>query len=148
MKYPSIPYITTLIILSLVTIGCQPGESEETAEIDMDSISSVRTAIKEKTQELSSLQAEINSLNDQLKKIDPTAKKAKVPVEVKTLELSTFESYSTFQANVMSDDLGMASSETGGRVTSLLVNEGDYVNSGQLIANVDLSTIKYRSKRS
>lgn len=143
MKSLNVSYlIYTFISCSILAVSCMPASDKAEVEIQMDSVESVRAAIKTKTQELSSLQSEIKSLNDQLQKIDPTAKRAKVPVEVKTLENSTFESYSTFQANVMADDLGMASSETGGRLTSLIVKEGQYVNAGQLIGSVDLSQIQ------
>ena len=134
-------FILLSLISGLVAIGCQPSGSS--AEVfDLESIEGIKSAIKQKTTEASSLQSEIESLSQKLQKLDPTAKKPKVPVEISTIEVETFESYSTFQANVTADDLGMASSETGGRITSLTVAEGDYVKAGQLIATVNLETIE------
>ncbi len=135
-----------LIIFSLLSVliglGCNPTATSDAQTYDLESVEGLRAAIKQKTSEVSNLQGELETLTDKLKKIDPTAKKPKVPVEVMTLEARTFESFSTIQANVTADDLGMASSETGGRLTTLNVKEGDYVEKGQLIATVNLETLE------
>jgi RND family efflux transporter MFP subunit len=134
-------FILLSLISAVVAIGCAPPDSGIEA-FDLESIEGIKSALKQKTDEVSILQTEIKSLTAKLQTLDPTAKKPKVPVEVSPIEVETFESYSTFQANVTANDLGMASSETGGRITSLTVGEGDYVKAGQLIATVDLETIE------
>lgn len=126
-------------------LSCAPS-SEQVATHDFTTVSGLRSTIKEKTSAISDLQVEIGELNKKLLEIDPSAKRPKVPVEVKSLESHTFESFSTFQAAVVASDLGMASSETGGRITSLLVKEGDYVQKGQLIAMVNLETIEMQKQ--
>lgn len=129
-------------ILSLLIFSCKPSADSGAESIDLESIDGLRTAIKQKTSEVSNLQKEIESLSEKLQEVDPSAKKPKVPVETQILESQTFESFSTFQANVTAEDQGMASSESGGRVMSLLVKEGDYVKQGQLIAIVDLEILE------
>ncbi len=134
-------FILLSLISAIIAIGCTPPDSTVDT-FDLESIEGVKSALKQKTDAVSTLQTEIEELSAKLQILDPTAKKPKVPVEVSAIEVETFESYSTFQANVTANDLGMASSETGGRIISLSVNEGDYVKAGQLIATVDVETIE------
>ena len=133
--------ISLSLLFLFVIVGCQPNGAEAN-ESDLESVEGLKSEIKKKTTEVANLQSELKVLSAKLKKMDPTTEKAKVPVEVKPILTSTFESYSTIQANVTAEDLGIASSETGGRVMSLNVNEGDYVNKGQLIATVNLETLE------
>ncbi|MEL6986825.1 MAG: efflux RND transporter periplasmic adaptor subunit, partial [Bacteroidota bacterium] len=52
-----------------------------------------------------------------------------------------FNKYATIQGMISSDDVVMASSETGGRLTSMVVKEGQNVRRGQLIATVDMESV-------
>jgi len=134
--------IILTLLTALVAFGCNPGDGADTNTHDLDTVEGLRAAIKEKTSQVSDLQGELETMSAKLKRIDPTAKKPKVPVEVMALESQTFESFSTIQANVTADDLGMASSETGGRITALNVSEGSYVKQGDLIATVNVETLE------
>jgi len=58
------------------------------------------------------------------------------------LKRETFMSYVKIQGTVMTDNVVMASSETGGRIMSMTVNEGDYVKAGQLIATMDAGVVQ------
>ncbi len=124
------------IIVSIV--ACQ---SKTTDEIPTD-LPGKRTYLQKKKAELKEMQAEINILQKELNKLDPP--KEKTPINVETIVVSRQEvkRYIDVQAQVMADDIVNASSELGGRILSLTVKEGDYVNKGQLIASTDMSTIE------
>jgi len=134
--------ISISLLAAFVLVGCQPKAGTAENPFDLETVDGLKSEIKQKSSEVSDLQNELKSLSEKLKEIDPTAKKAKVPVEVKPIATTTFESFSTIQANVTAEDLGIASSETGGRVMSLTVKEGDYVKQGQLIATVNVETLE------
>ena len=87
-------FILLSLISAVVAIGCAPPDSGIEA-FDLESIEGIKSALKQKTDEVSILQTEIKSLTAKLQTLDPTAKKPKVPVEVSPIEVETFESYST-----------------------------------------------------
>jgi membrane fusion protein (multidrug efflux system) len=104
----------------------------------------VRAAIKAKQDEIKKLESEKAELEKWLAQIDSSAKVEKT-VEITTKKLSTkdFAHFVEVQGNITTaQDPGMASSETGGRVIQLLVKENDYVKKGDLIAKVDLESIR------
>ncbi len=64
------------------------------------------------------------------------AKKEKAPVPVNVVEISTgtISSYISATANLVAEDQVKIVGEADGRVTQLLVEEGDYVQKGQILA--------------
>lgn len=58
-------------------------------------------------------------------------------VTIQKVELTTFRRYAEIQGNVVPQTMNTISSETGGRMTRLTVEEGDMVNAGQLLATTD-----------
>lgn len=62
-------------------------------------------------------------------------------VTAQKVERKTFERFVDIQSNVESDDIVIASSETGGRLISVSVEEGAIVRKGQLIAKVDMESV-------
>ncbi len=130
MKY----YIlSTLAILLL--FSCQA------PEVWPEDIDGKKTLLKEKRTELQALQADIDKLNTEIEVLEPK-KVDKAVVDLRTISPSTFNSFVSVQANVVSDDMAMASSETGGRILSVNVEEGQYVKRGNLIARVDLQSLE------
>ncbi|MCB0705438.1 MAG: efflux RND transporter periplasmic adaptor subunit [Saprospiraceae bacterium] len=59
-----------------------------------------------------------------------------------TLAPTQFKHYVEIQGSVQTDDIVTVSSETGGRIIELAVQEGQAVNKGQLIARMDQESIK------
>ena len=131
---------STIWILACVTIlshACQAPQAEE----NPTDAAGVRALLKEKKNQANELNKEIDALTAQLQELDPTEIKP-VLVQTQKLSASKFENVATFQGTVVAEETAAASSETGGRITSLNVKEGDYVNKGQLIATVNLETIE------
>jgi RND family efflux transporter MFP subunit len=134
MKY----LLSILILASLFLASCQQAEKIPT---DLDG---KKTYLKTKQAELRNLQKEIAQLETDIEAIDPEAKKEKprTLVTTQTVAKSDFNRFIELQAAVEAEDMVAASSETGGRITSLKVKEGQYVKQGQLIATTDLEQVK------
>ena len=129
---------TTYILLSILLISCSGDKSSKTP----DDLEGKRALLSEKKKELKELEASITSLSKEINKLDPPKKKAAVQVKTMTLQPKEFKRFLDVQAQVMADDVVNASSEIGGRIVSLNVQEGDYVNRGQIIATTDMSTME------
>ncbi len=134
MKY----LLSILILASLFLASCQQAEKIPT------DLEGKKTYLKTKQAELRNLQKEIAQLETDIEAIDPEAKKEKprTLVTTQTVAKSDFNRFIELQAAVEAEDMVAASSETGGRITSLKVKEGQYVKQGQLIATTDLEQVK------
>ncbi len=125
--------LSTLAILLI--FACQAPEQWP------EDIAGKKALLKEKRTELQILQSDIDKLNEELETLEPK-KIDKAVVDIDTVKATNFKSYVSVQANVVSDDMAMASSETGGRILSVNVEEGQYVKRGGLIARVDLQSLE------
>ncbi len=134
MKY----LLSILILASLFLASCQQAE-----QIPTD-LEGKKTYLKTKQAELRDLQKEVAKLEAEIEAEDPEAKKEKprTLVTTQTVVKSDFNRFIELQAAVEAEDMVAASSETGGRITSLKVKEGQYVKRGQLIATTDLEQVK------
>jgi RND family efflux transporter MFP subunit len=119
-------------ILIVSIIACQP----------KDELSTMKQELADKKAALSSLQVEVKTLSDAIEKLEPSKKVDSILVSLLTIQKEDFIKYANLQASVVSDEVVYASSEIGGRITKLLVKEGDQVKKGQLIASVDLDAIQ------
>jgi len=129
MKYLSI------LLLSVLLIACAPEEGQQDLAAKQNSLS-------EKKSELKALQEDIKKLEEELAELLPPQEEKKFPVNILPLKKETFISYAKIQGTIMTDNVVMASSETGGRIMSMSINEGDYVNAGQLIATMDAGIVQ------
>lgn len=98
--------------------------------------------LKEKKTALKALTAEIDQLKEEIVELD-TSKvvKSRRLVIIGKTERRDFNRFVEIQAAVESGDAVMASSETGGRIIQLNVDEGKPVRKGQLIAKLDMESI-------
>ncbi|MFT5166061.1 MAG: membrane fusion protein (multidrug efflux system) [Saprospiraceae bacterium] len=130
-------YLSPLLLIVLLAIACQP---EATYPVDL---AGKQVLLKEKEKELKELNKLIGKLEQEVDSLDPNSKKEKPRTLVTTqkVERKTFERFVNIQSNVQSDDIVMASSETGGRLISVTVEEGTNVRKGQLIAKVDMEGV-------
>lgn len=129
-----------LLLLFVLISACKEGE---------DTPESLKKGIIAKKQELRKtqkiIQSEIDSLEAKLLRLDPSSAKRKEKkrrlVTTSPIEKKDFKRFVEIQGGVQTDKTGTASSETGGRLTQLTVDEGDYVTQGQLIAVTDAEII-------
>lgn len=125
------------LLLILISVSACQTESDKWPE----DLEGKKALLKEKKQEINDIQADVDKLNEEILKLEPP-KEEKVLVSTELIKLDTLRRYSSIQGSVQSDDIVFASSETGGRLISVNVQEGQYVKRGRLIANVDLSSIE------
>lgn len=124
-------------LLSLtVFLSCQSGDQP----VDPNDIEGKRTLLAEKKKAYKALRGEIDVLTRELNRLDPPKEKAAEQVRTKILALKEFKRYIEVQGRVVADDMVNASSAVGGRLTQVLVSEGEYVKRGQLIATTDMET--------
>ena len=130
-------YILSILSLLLILASCQ---QEEIYPTDM---AGKKELLKTKQTELRDLKKMITQLEMEIDSLDPSAQKEKPRTLVTTqiLKPENFNRFIELQGAVEAEDMVGASSETGGRLTSMTVKEGQYVKKGQLIATTDLETV-------
>ena len=65
-----------------------------------------------------------------------------IPITTMAVQRKDFETFVEVPASVVSKDDVMVSSDLGGPVVRLLVDEGDYVRAGQLVAELDAQLVR------
>ncbi|BDS14797.1 efflux RND transporter periplasmic adaptor subunit [Aureispira anguillae] len=126
----------------MLAVAC--GSESEVSNEAPKTLDEARKVLKEKRRVLKTLRGEISDVEAIIAKLDPNAnKKKEVPVTVAKVTIKDFNHFVEVQGNVVpAEDPGMASSETGGRIVELKVKEGQYVKKGDLIAKINLESIK------
>ena len=129
--------VTLWSFIALFIIGCGPQQESEPTDV-----AGMKAFVKKKKDELKVIQSEIDKWNAKIEKLEPKKEKAPTLISTQILESTEFKRYTEVQGSVQSDNQVFVSSETGGRLLSVLVREGEYVKSGQLAATVDLQSLK------
>ncbi len=132
------------ILIAGLFLSCSGGEADGASAGKSKDPAKVRAAIKAKQEAIKKLTAEKDALEKWLAEIDTNARKDKfVEITTKKLSIKDFSHYVEVQGNITTaNDPGMASSETGGRIIKLLTKKDAFVNQGDLIAKVDLESIR------
>lgn len=129
-------YISPLFGILIVIIACQPKTTDNTEDLE-----GLKKLLSTKKGEITLLQEEINEISDKIAELDPSLQEKAKLVDTMHLAMEDFDRYIEIQGSVVSDDVANATSEVPGRITQLLIREGDYVSKGQLIATLDLESI-------
>lgn len=124
-------------LLLLVACGTAPTTDGELPE----DLTSLKALLNTKKQEQRTLNQSIEEIESRIAKLDTNIRVSRRLVTTMPVEKKDFKHYVTIQGNVESDDIVYASSETGGRILDLTVDEGHYVKKGALIAKIDLEAI-------
>ena len=135
-RYTNLAFTALFLIMTLV--ACQPAATEE---VPTD-LSGMKTYVQEKKAAIRSIEQEIAELEVKIEELEPVSEKTRKAVTTMVLESKPFKSYVELQGNIESSEAVMISSETGGRITSLTIDEGDYVRKGQVVGSVDMETMK------
>ncbi len=135
MKMYIMKYILITLTAILILGSCQ---SEVAAPSNLEER---KALLVEQKKELRALQLSIDTLQEAIYKEEPPKDKPKKTVTTMKLAKEDFKRFSEIQATIQSDDIAMASSETGGRITYIKAKEGQSVKRGQLIARVDMESV-------
>ncbi|MEM1219890.1 MAG: efflux RND transporter periplasmic adaptor subunit, partial [Bacteroidota bacterium] len=129
--------ITLLAILFLVN-ACVPTETGSTIPKDLEG---KKAFLKTKRTELRELEKLVNQVEAEIEELDPAVAPNRALVTTEDITRRDFQHYVDIQASVQSDDIVNVSSDVGGRVLNLTVEEGNNVRKGQLIASLDSELI-------
>lgn len=127
-----------ILFAIILVASCKP---KDPAAEKIATLTEKKKAVATKKGEVKTLQDEIEMLNNEILELEPPKEKAPTLITTEIIKSQEFKRYTLVQASVLSDDQVFASSETGGRLLSVTVNEGDYIKRGQLIATVDLKSL-------
>lgn len=128
-----------IFILSLAFIfACQ----SKTDQIWPENLADKKSVLKERQTLMKQISSDIEKLETEIELLEPSRKKAAKLVSIDSIDITDFKRYSTLQGNIMSDDFVNVSSEIGGRILNIFVKEGQPVKKGQVIAKIDLESIK------
>jgi len=132
----NIPFLLAFV---LTVSSCQP-KAKNDAEVPQD-LAGKKALLMEKRATLQTLTKEVAQLEKEIAELDPSIASNRRLVTTFGLEETTFSRYAEIQGSVASALTAAAAAEVGGRLLRITVAEGDRVQEGQLIAELDLEQI-------
>ena len=131
--------ITSIIVSSLVlTYSCQgDNKTEEPVTID-----GIKELLAKKKAELNVLQAEIDQLQEEIVAASPELQEKAKLVDTLVVKTQNFKRFIDIQGKVLADDIVNVVSEVPGRIISVRAEEGEYIQKGQIVATIDLESIR------
>lgn len=136
-QYFKIGIVLIILLGSLSFNSCKAPAPEYTNDL-----AGLKMELADKRSEMKVIKSRIKVLQDSIGVLDPSTVEVKRRlVTIDTVNVKNFKTFVEVQASVESDKTANASSEQGGRITSLVVDEGDYVTKGQLIATTDMEVV-------
>lgn len=110
---------------------------------DADSPEAKKSLLDEKKKQLTTLKAEIETLEKELSALDPADPKDKLRrIGVMALSTENFEHFIEVQGEVTSDKNVEVRPDIAGTVINRFVEEGQWVNAGQVLAEIDADLVK------
>lgn len=133
-------YFIPIIILAAVFSACGGTANENAIP---ESLGEKKALLKEKKEELKTLTGFIAELEEAIALEDTSSveKKARLVTTVPVVR-TDFMHFVEIQGSVQADKLVDVTSEVAGRILHMTVREGDNVQQGQLIAEIDLEQLK------
>lgn len=123
----------TLLVGFFLLSACGGGES------DLDALKADKAELQS---EISELKAKLASIEESILELDPSTKAEKLElVTVIDLDNTAFKNYIEAQGKTYSEDNVMVTTDMGGLVTAVYVDEGQYVNKGKVLLQLDNSLI-------
>ncbi len=121
-------FFAAIVIISVIFAGCRQSNDPE---IIKKKISRYRAAIER-------YQEKIRELEKQLPQQDVVL----IPVKVETVKPRVFQHYLELTANIEPIEYAYISPQASGTVKAIYVSEGDFVQQGQLLLELDDALIK------
>jgi len=131
------PRLIIIISALLLCSACQKEDPRAIPEELADKKEFVRKMQKEQ-REIGRL---IDTVEAQILALDPSSAPELKLVDTMRLRQADLLHYVEIQGRVVAKDMGIASSEIGGRLLSVIGDEGETVRRGQLLATVDVESI-------
>jgi membrane fusion protein, multidrug efflux system len=116
--------IIYIAVIAAAFASCKGGDSKK--QNPQERIAQLQKELQERKDEIAKLEA-ASGKKDSIKSI---------PVEVQSMQPSTFINYIDVQGKVDADNNMVASPEVPGVIQSVLVHTGSYVNKGQVVATL------------
>ncbi|HMQ45930.1 MAG TPA: efflux RND transporter periplasmic adaptor subunit [Saprospiraceae bacterium] len=134
-------YFIQLVLITALLASCGGNPGVDTAM--PEDLEGKKALLQAKKDELRTLTQEVEQLEAEIQAEDPDfGHSARRLVAVIPVQKGGFKHYVDIQGAVKADDFIDVTSETGGRIIKLTVDEGDAVRKGQLIAEVDLEQLQ------
>ena len=127
-----------LAIGIIVIVACQPKVEEALYPTDLEG---QRKLLAEKKMALKEIEGKIAKLEKDIEVSDPSVKSLK-KVTTMAIEKRDIERFVEVQGSIVADDYIMASTEVGGRLLSMNIEEGDNIRRGQKIATLDMESLR------
>lgn len=134
--------ITLALFTAILLSACGKGEKTTDSIIADGNLSEMRAKKAELSQKIDNLNSELALLDVQINKLDTTEQGNSILVEVDTIRPQRFQNYVATQGSINSEENIMVSPKIPGVITKVLVNEGDRVRQGQLMATMDASALQ------
>jgi RND family efflux transporter MFP subunit len=127
----------TLIVGLLLSLSSCGGEDVGS------SLAQKRKALEKLQADRVTIDAKITELEKEIGKLDTVKREIPpVPVKVATITLSTMNHYLEIQGSVESNRNVQVSPKMSGIITQIYVSEGQYVNAGKVLAQIDDAVLK------
>ncbi len=107
-----------------------------------EDLAGLKKLLTEQKSEAKALATSMEEIQAKIDKLQPPSAKEKVIVVTEKIAKESIDLIAQVQGAVLSDNFAMASSEMGGRLLTMTVQEGDYVKAGQTIGSVDFESFE------
>lgn len=131
----------SLVLIAMIMLGCSARPVQEEGALPTD-LSGLKALRKIKRSEIKQLQADLKKIEVKIEGLEPDRPDKKRLVTTVEVVRKDFRRYATIQGAIASKNLLSVSSEVSGRLTAVKVDEGHPVKRGQLIASVDMESLK------
>ncbi|MBY5957449.1 efflux RND transporter periplasmic adaptor subunit [Membranicola marinus] len=143
MKHNPLFYVVSFVIILAFT-SCQnradsQSEMKKLAQMDLASLKSL---LSKKKSEIAVIQGEIDTILARMEELDPAMNRKKAQrVTILPVVDTVFEKYITVQGLLEADETLNVNAEAGGRLIELKIEEGDYVEKGELVGRINLEQL-------
>lgn len=120
-----------ILLIVLLFMACKPSNTIP------EDLEGKKKYLKKLQSQAQKLKSDIKSLEKSIAALEPPKEKPTVPVSVISASSGMFLKKTELQGNVEAKESAFITSEMGGRIVRLNVEEGRYVRKGQLVGRVD-----------